>query len=111
MLKPAPLITFMVDVEDCRKNPNQCEHKLIDILMIALCCIMSNGETWEDMESYGNKKFKWLKTFLELPNGIPSHDTFYRVFTHLNTASFQKCFLRWIKSAFPDASWRQPSYC
>ena len=67
MLKPTPLITFMVDVEDSRKNPNQCEHKLIDILMIALCCIMSNGETWEDMEFYGNKKFKWLKTFLELP--------------------------------------------
>ncbi|WP_422468713.1 ISAs1 family transposase [Endozoicomonas sp. ALC013] len=103
MLKPAPLITFMVDVEDSRKNPNRCEHKLIDILMIALCCIMSNGESWEDMESYGKKKFGWLKTFLALPNGIPSHDTFYRVFTHLNTASFQKCFLRWIKSAFPDA--------
>ena len=102
MLKPEPFITFTVNVKDFHKNPNQCEHNLIDILMVALCCIMSNGETWEDMESYGNKKFRRLRIFLELPDGTPLQDTFYRVFTHLNAASFQKCFISWIKSAFPN---------
>ena len=101
MLKPAPLITFLTEVKDPRKNPNDCDHKLIDVLMIAICCIMSGGDSWEDMELYGQLKFDWLKTFLELPNDVPSHDTFYRVFTLLDPESFQTCFMRWIKSAFP----------
>ena len=101
MLKPAPLATFLN--KDPRKNPNDCAHKLNDILMIAICTIMCGGESWEDMAFYGQEKYDWLKTFLELPNGIPSHDTFYRVFCLLDPEAFQACFVRWVKSAFPDA--------
>ncbi len=51
-----------------------------------------------DIESYGRAKYEWLKTILELPNGIPSHDTIARVFSRLNPEQFQKCFLSWIQS-------------
>ena len=90
-------------MKDPRKNPNDCARKLNDILMIAICTIMCGGESWEDMAFYGQEKYDWLKTFLELPNGIPSHDTFYRVFCLLDPEAFQACFVRWVKSAFPDA--------
>jgi hypothetical protein len=52
------------------------EHKLIDILVIAICAVICGAEGWVDIENYGKSKKKWLNTFLELPNGIPSHDTF-----------------------------------
>ena len=102
MLKPSPLIMFLNDIEDPRRSAS-CDHKLIDILMIAICTIMSGGESWEDMALYGKEKTDWLKTFLELPCGIPSHDTFYRVFCLLDPDSFQDNFTRWVKSAFPEA--------
>ena len=100
--KPAPLITFLDDLEDPRRI-GACDHKLIDVLMIAICAIMSGGESWEDMALYGKEKIQWLKTFLELPEGIPSHDTFYRVFSLLNPETLQDCFTHWVKSAFPEA--------
>ena len=105
MLKPAPLIMFLNDFKDPhpRKRINGCEHKFIDILIIAICAIMSNGESWEDMESYGHDKEDWLRTFLELPYGIPSHDTFYRIFCALDPEVFEACFIRWVKSFFQEA--------
>lgn len=71
-------------------------HKLIDILTIGLCAVISGADTFEGMESYGKAKQAWLRTFLELPHGIPSHDTFNRVFARLNAKKFQECFLGWI---------------
>ena len=100
--KPTPLITFLDDLEDPRRI-GACDHKLIDVLMIAICTIMSGGESWEDMALYGKEKIQWLKTFLELPEGIPSHDTFYRIFCLLDPETLQDCFIRWVKSAFPEA--------
>jgi hypothetical protein len=73
-------------------------HKLIDILVIAICAVICGAETWEDIEEYGKTKQEWLKTFLELPAGIPSHDTFSRVFVALNPDSFRRCFLGWIRA-------------
>ena len=102
MLQPTTLKTFLDEVNDPRRV-GACDHKLIDILMIAICTIISGGESWEDMEAYGQEKYDWLKTFLELPCGIPSHDTFYRVFCLLDPDVFQACFTRWIKSALPEA--------
>src|SRR6185436_6287530 len=58
----------------------RCNHRLIDILMIAVSAVIACAESWEDIELYGRSKQAWLKTFLALPNGIPSHDTFRRVF-------------------------------
>ena len=74
------------------------DHLLIDIIFIAICAIISGAEGWVDMENYGKSKFDWLKTFLELPNGIPSHDTFGRVFSLLAPREFQEGFRNWIES-------------
>lgn len=73
-------------------------HKLIDIIRVAICAVICGADTWVDIESYGRAKFEWLKQFLELPNGIPSHDTFARVFARLEPEQFQHCFLNWMKS-------------
>jgi hypothetical protein len=60
------------------------DHKLIDIISIAICAVICGAEGWVDIENFGKSKMIWLKTFLELPNGIPSHDTFGRVFSLIN---------------------------
>lgn len=73
-------------------------HKLIDILTIAICAVICGADSWVAIELYGCTKYEWLKTFLELPNGIPSYDAFARVFAQLNPQKFQECFLNWIKS-------------
>ncbi|MEG4508568.1 ISAs1 family transposase [Microcoleus sp. F6_B4] len=74
------------------------EHLLIDIVAIAILSVISGAEGWVGIETYGKAKFDWLKSFLELPNGIPSHDTFSRVFARIEPQQFQDCFLSWVKS-------------
>jgi predicted transposase YbfD/YdcC len=73
-------------------------HKLLDIIVIAICAVICGAEGWVDIEMFGNKKLVWLRQFLELPNGIPSHDTFGRVFGLLNAEQFQACFMAWVKA-------------
>lgn len=73
-------------------------HKLIDIITIAVCGVICGADNWVDIEAYGVAKQGWLKGFLELPNGIPSHDTFGEVFARINPEEFQHCFLEWIKA-------------
>jgi len=73
-------------------------HQLIDIITISICAVICGADTWVDIESYGRAKYEWLKKFLELPNGIPSHDTIARVFSRVKPEEFQKCFLSWIQS-------------
>ena len=84
-------------IEDPRIDRSK-HHKLIDIITIAICAVICGASGWKDIETYGATKYAWLKQFLELPNGIPSHDTFGRVFSRLNPQQFQQCFLNWIKS-------------
>ena len=74
------------------------EHKLIDILVIALCAIICGANDWEAVAEYGLDNQAWFKTFLALPNGIPSHDTFWRVFGALDPEQFQSCFVAWIQA-------------
>jgi predicted transposase YbfD/YdcC len=76
----------------------RCDHRLIDILVIAACAVIACAESWEDIELYGRSKQAWLKTFLALPNGIPSHDTFRRVFMLIDPDAFEACFARWAQS-------------
>jgi len=71
-------------------------HKLIDMIAIAICAVICGADGWVDIELFGNSKIHWLSTFLELPNGIPSHDTFGRVFSLLDAQQFQLAFYEWV---------------
>jgi predicted transposase YbfD/YdcC len=74
------------------------EHLLIDIVAIAILAVISGADGWGAIELYGKAKYEWLKCFLELPNGIPSQDTFSRVFARIEPKQFQECFLSWVNS-------------
>lgn len=73
-------------------------HQLLAIITIALCAVICGADTWVDVEEFGHAKRTWLETFLDLPNGIPSHDTFGRVFARLDPEQFQACFLAWVQA-------------
>jgi predicted transposase YbfD/YdcC len=81
-------------------------HELLDIVAIAICAVVAGADSWDDIEDFGKVKDEWLKTFLVLPNGIPSHDTFRRLFERLDPAEFQRGFLGWIE-ALHEATERQ----
>jgi predicted transposase YbfD/YdcC len=93
------LATHFDDLEDPRRLFLN-DHPLINIITIALCAIIAGAESWTDVESFGKSKQAWLSRFLDLSNGIPSHDTFGRVFARLNPEQFQTCFLSWVQAVF-----------
>lgn len=73
-------------------------HQLLDILVLAICAIICGADDWEAVAEYGRDNQEWFQGFLELRNGIPSHDTFWRVFGALDGEQFQSCFISWIQS-------------
>jgi hypothetical protein len=91
-----PLMECFSTLPDPRKQINQ-EHKFIDIMVIGLCAVICGAEGYTGMEAFGKAKKDWLSTFLELPNGIPSHDTFGAVFGRLKPSAFRDCFLGWVQ--------------
>src|SRR3990172_1341865 len=95
--KAVAIVEHFKDIEDPRIERGKL-HNLIDIITIAICAVICGADTWEDIELYGETKHEWLKQFLELPNGIPSHDTFGRVFSIISPVEFQRSFLNWIKA-------------
>ena len=78
---------------------NATRHKLLDILVIAICAVICGADGWSDVELFGKTKRKWLQGFLELPHGIPSHDPFGRVFAQINPEEFQDSFMTWVQAA------------
>jgi len=73
-------------------------HPLMDIIVIAICAVICGAETWVDIENFGKARLEWFKKFLELPNGVPSHDTFGRVFGLLKAEAFEACFFDWVQA-------------
>ncbi|HEY9300265.1 MAG TPA: ISAs1 family transposase [Phormidium sp.] len=88
---------YFNDLDDPRVERTK-RHQLIDIITIAILAVICGADGWVSIETYGQAKYQWLKGFLDLPNGIPSHDTFARVFARINPQQFQACFLNWIQS-------------
>jgi predicted transposase YbfD/YdcC len=91
------LITILKEVPDPRVERRKL-HGLADVLCIAICALLCGADSFEDMEVFGEAKSDWFETFLELPNGIPSHDTFNRVFAAIDPEKFLECFIRWTQS-------------
>lgn len=92
----ANIATYFGELQDPRIERGK-EHQLLDILVIAICAVICGANDWEAVAEYGRSKEEWFKTFLGLPNGIPSHDTFWRVFRALDPEQFERCFMNWIQ--------------
>ena len=96
-LPSSSLLKHFETLEDPRTK-YLIEHRLLDIVALTICAVVCGAEGWEDIETYGRSKLEWLETFLELPNGIPSHDTVSRVFARLAPSKLQECFVSWVKA-------------
>ena len=83
-------------IDDPRPDRGK-RHDLMDIISIAICAVICGAEGWADIELFAKCKYDWLKGFLSLSNGIPSHDTFGRVFSRIDPKQFQNCFMEWVK--------------
>jgi len=97
---PSPvgaLVEHFADLEDPRVERTK-RHPLLSILAIALCGVIVGAESWDEIEEFGNAKAEWLGHVLDLPHGIPSHDTFNRVFAALDPHQFRACFTAWMQA-------------
>ena len=90
-------LKYFSELTDPRVERNR-EHLLEEILLIAIAAVLSGAESWNDIVEYGEDKLEWLETFLTLPGGIPSHDTFNRVFAALDPEEMEKGFVAWVSS-------------
>jgi len=93
------LLSVFIELDDFRVK-GRCNHKLIDIVAISICAVISGADTWNGIHDFGIAKELWFRKFLELPNGIPSHDTISRIFSLLDPAKFEVCFMDWIQAVF-----------
>ena len=91
------LVQHFQEIKDPRVERTK-KHQLTDILVIAILAVIAGAPGWEDMENYGISKKQWLEKFLALPHGIPSDDTFRRVFEFINPEELNRCFLQWVET-------------
>lgn len=96
-VESSSLLLHFASLEDPRVE-YLVEHHLLDIIALTICGVICGADSWVDIEAYGHSKVAWLKSFLALPNGIPSHDTISRLFAMLDPAELQRCFTSWIES-------------
>lgn len=94
--EPKSLIEHVRIIPDYRVT-GRCHHLLVDIIVIAIISILCGADDWNSIEDFGQGKEKWFRKFLALPCGIPSHDTFRRVFSQISPAAFQECFIGWVR--------------
>jgi predicted transposase YbfD/YdcC len=90
------ILRHMSEIPEFRRHNRL--HKLGDVVTIAIFAVICGAEGWVDVELYGRRKWPWLKTFLDLPHGIPSHDTFGRIFARIDPQAFERCFMAWMSS-------------
>jgi predicted transposase YbfD/YdcC len=83
------------NLRDPRRQHGQ-RHRLLDIIVIALCAVIAGSDTWQEVETFAQRRRDWLARFLDLENGVPSHDTFERVFDRLDPLALQRCLLSWL---------------
>ena len=88
---------FFAKLQDPRRAHRRL-HRWLDIIVIALCAVIAGAQDWQQIVTFGRKRLEWLRGFLELPNGVPSHDTFERVFDRLKPQAFQACFREWVQA-------------
>ncbi len=93
---PGGLLRHFETLQDPRMDRTRL-HRLDDIIAIAILAVTCGAESWVDLEQFGKAKHDWLKTFLHLPHGIPSHDTFGRVFAAIDPDAFEQCFYQWVQ--------------
>ena len=105
MRRSFSLVDCFAEIEDPRVERTR-RHKLIDIICLAVLAVIAGAEGWEDIEEFGEDKQQWLKKYLELPNGIPSHDTISRVFRALKPDAFQEAFQQWIEAVHEELGLR-----
>ena len=79
-------------IERCRK------HELLDIIFLSVCAVLSGADGWESIEEFGEAKLEWLRKFVPMEHGIPSHDTIARVMSRLNPEVLQRCFIGWVQA-------------
>jgi len=94
---PKTISDHFASLKDPR-TPDKTEHQLIDVVTIAICAVICGADGFTEIADYGKAKYDWFKGFLELPNGIPSHDTFGRIFSLISPDEFQHCFQSWIQT-------------
>lgn len=100
MEKENLLLGCFNELKDPRTMKHSSRHLMIDILMLTIVAVICGAESWVAVERFGDSKQEWLKGFLELPNGIPSHDIIGDFFSRLNAKSLQECFLKWVNRLF-----------
>ncbi|NLE45811.1 MAG: ISAs1 family transposase [Chloroflexi bacterium] len=91
------LLTHFENIEDPRSGPALL-HPLVNIIAIAICGVICGADDWTEVEEFGQAKYEWLKRFLDLTHGIPSHDTFGRVFGRLDAQQFEEVFMSWVQT-------------
>jgi hypothetical protein len=96
----ASIVAHFPTVEDPRMERTK-HHALLDILVVTVCTLLTDGEEFQDMALFGQSKRAWLPTFLALPHRMPSHETCGRVFARLNPQRFQACFVSWTPAVAP----------
>ncbi len=94
------LLKNLLNILSIRRILKKTTHNLIDIIVLAICAVICGADQWTQIEEFGETNYKWFKNYLELPNGIPSHDTFGRIFSLICPKKFQQCFQHWIQSMF-----------